>query len=270
MPELPEVETTKRGIETHLVGKKFIGSTLRRLKLRIKFNKKELKQILNKKIVSVTRRAKYILINFSNNSTLLIHLGMTGTLRISNSSKYLKHDHLIFHLVNKKSLIFNDARRFGLAQIILEGEKFKMLESNGPDPFELDKDWAYLYTKMSKSDASIKSILLNNKIVSGIGNIYASETLFLSNIRPTRKAGRISKNECQKIINNSKKVLRSAIRKGGTTLRDFYSADGNQGYFQINLNVYGRDNEICNNCKAKIKKIVLNNRAAYFCANCQS
>ena len=111
---------------------------------------------------------------------------------------------------------------------------------------------------------------MNQKNVVGIGNIYASETLFLSNIRPTRKAGRISKNECQKIINNSKKVLRSAIRKGGTTLRDFYSADGNQGYFQINLNVYGRDNEICNNCKAKIKKIVLNNRAAYFCANCQS
>ena len=145
-----------------------------------------------------------------------------------------------------------------------------LIQILGPEPLSSEFNLNYLYKKTRNSATNIKNFIMNQKNVVGIGNIYASETLFLSNIRPTRKAGRISKNECQKIINNSKKVLRSAIRKGGTTLRDFYSADGNQGYFQINLNVYGRDNEICNNCKAKIKKIVLNNRAAYFCANCQS
>jgi Formamidopyrimidine-DNA glycosylase len=145
-----------------------------------------------------------------------------------------------------------------------------LIQILGPEPLSSEFNLNYLYKKTRNSATNIKNFIMNQKNVVGIGNIYASETLFLSNIRPTRKAGRISKNECQKIINNSKNVLRSAIRKGGTTLRDFYSADGNQGYFQINLNVYGRDNEICNNCKAKIKKIVLNNRAAYFCANCQS
>ena len=132
---------------------------------------------------------------------------MTGTLRISNSSKYLKHDHLIFHLSNKKSLIFNDARRFGLAQIILEGEKFKMLENNGPDPFELDKDWAYLHMKMSKSEASIKSILLNSKIVSGIGNIYACETLFESQISPLRPRKKNTKEDDKEFNSKIQKII---------------------------------------------------------------
>ena len=269
MPELPEVETTKRGIEPHLVGKKFIGSKLRRLKLRIKFNKKELEQILNKKIVSVTRRAKYILINFSNNSTLLIHLGMTGTLRISNSNKYLKHVHLIFHLTNKKSLIFNDARRFGLAQIILKGEKFNMLENNGPDPFELNKDWKYLYMKMCKSEASIKSILLNSKIVSGIGNIYACETLFESNISPLRPGKKITEEDASNLLKNSKKILKKAIKAGGTTLKDYLSADARPGYFKIKLKVYDREGQECKKCSNSIIRIVQNNRSSFYCPSCQ-
>ena len=158
MPELPEVETTKRGIEPHLVGKKFIGSTLRRLKLRIKFNKKELEQILNKKIVSVTRRAKYILINFSNNSTLLIHLGMTGTLRISNSSKYLKHDHLIFHLVNKKSLIFNP-------ELSLKRGNYSKIKPNKEDQLDIKKAINTL-NNLRQYNFSQGVVVRNKKVVS--------------------------------------------------------------------------------------------------------
>ena len=176
---------------------------------------------------------------------------------------------MIFHLVNKKSLIFNDARRFGLAQILLEGEKFKMLENNGPDPFELDKDWAYLYAKMSKSDASIKSILLNSKIVSGIGNIYACETLFESNISPLRPGKKITEEDAKNLLKNSKAILKKAIKAGGTTLKDYLSAEARPGYFKIKLKVYDREGQKCKKCSDSIMRIVQNNRSSFFCPSCQ-
>ena len=269
MPELPEVETTVRAI------KNFEGSDLKKIiihnpNLRWRVDPKIEKIIRDKFIKTISRRAKYIIITFDT-KYLIIHLGMSGKLRIQKAKDnfFKKHDHAEFIFKDLK-IIYNDPRRFGSIHISNDLYNHPLIQILGPEPLSSEFNLNYLYKKTRNSATNIKNFIMNQKNVVGIGNIYASETLFLSNIRPTRKAGRISKNECQKIINNSKKVLRSAIRKGGTTLRDFYSADGNQGYFQINLNVYGRDNEICNNCKAKIKKIVLNNRAAYFCANCQS
>ena len=269
MPELPEVETTFRAIEK-FKGKVLVRTKINNRNLRWKVDKNIEIKTKNQKILDIKRRAKYIIIELKN-SSLLMHLGMSGNLRIAkkNNNYFLKHDHIEF-VFEKERIIFNDPRRFGSIHISNDLYNHPLIQILGPEPLSSEFNLNYLYKKTRNSATNIKNFIMNQKNVVGIGNIYASETLFLSNIRPTRKAGRISKNECQKIINNSKKVLRSAIRKGGTTLRDFYSADGNQGYFQINLNVYGRDNEICNNCKAKIKKIVLNNRAAYFCANCQS
>ena len=269
MPELPEVETTLRAIS------KFNKCDLKEIKihnrnLRWKVEETVESKTKNQTIINISRRAKYLIFSF-NNFDLFLHLGMSGSLRIQKikNNFFKKHDHAEF-IFDDEKIIFNDPRRFGSIHISNDLYNHPLIQVLGPEPLSSEFNLNYLYKKTRNSATNIKNFIMNQKNVVGIGNIYASETLFLSNIRPTRKAGKISKNDSQKIVNNSKKVLRSAIRKGGTTLRDFYSADGNQGYFQINLNVYGRDNEICNNCKAKIKKIVLNNRAAYFCANCQS
>ena len=269
MPELPEVETTKRGIEPHIVKKKINSIYIGKHNLRIKFNKSQKNKILNTEIVGVRRKAKYILVDFTNKHSLLIHLGMTGNLRVSDNLSIGKHDHIAFSLSSKKHLIFNDVRRFGLVLILKDGEKINLLENNGPDPFEIDANHEYFHKKIEKSKSTIKSILLNSKIISGIGNIYACEILFTSRISPLKIGSSFTRNECKTILKNSRKILKKAINAGGTTLNDYLNADAKPGYFRIHLNVYGRENKDCRKCAQKIKRIVQNGRSTFFCSKCQ-
>ena len=270
MPELPEVETTKRGIEPYLKNQSIIKILVRQKSLRIPFNDNLKKHITKVKIKNIKRRAKYIVINFVNEYSMVIHLGMTGNLRASQQKKFLKHDHIIFHLESGNSLIFNDVRRFGLIQIYKTTDSFYLLDNNGPDPFENKADADYFYERIKNSSASIKSILLNHKIISGIGNIYASEILFSTNISPIRMGKDVSHEECQKILEQSKIILNKAIKAGGTTLNDYFNAESKPGYFKIQLNVYGKDGEKCSSCESKITKITQNNRSTYFCKETQN
>jgi len=269
VPELPEVETTKRGIEPHIVKKKINSIYIGKHNLRIKFNKSQKNKILNTEIVGVRRKAKYILVDFTNKHSLLIHLGMTGNLRVSDNLSIGKHDHIAFSLSSKKHLIFNDVRRFGLVLILKDGEKINLLENNGPDPFEIDANHEYFHKKIEKSKSTIKSILLNSKIISGIGNIYACEILFTSRISPLKIGSSFTQNECKTILKNSRKILKKAINAGGTTLNDYLNADAKPGYFRIHLNVYGRESKDCRKCAQKIKRIVQNGRSTFFCSKCQ-
>ena len=270
MPELPEVETTKRGIEPYLKNQSIIKILVRQKSLRIPFNDNLKKHITKVKIKNIKRRAKYIVINFVNEYSMVIHLGMTGNLRASQQKKFLKHDHIIFHLESGNSLIFNDVRRFGLIQIYKTSDSFYLLDNNGPDPFENKADADYFYERIKNSSASIKSILLNHKIISGIGNIYASEILFSTNISPMRMGKDVSHEECKKILEQSKIILNKAIKAGGTTLNDYFNAESKPGYFKIQLNVYGKDGEKCSSCESKITKITQNNISTYFCQETQN
>ncbi len=269
MPELPEVETTKRGIEPYIYERKIDSIYLSKYDLRIKFNKNQKNNILNTEIEGVRRRAKYILIDFKNKYSLLIHLGMTGNLRVADTLNLDKHDHIAFSLNSNKHLIFNDVRRFGLILIIKTEQKHRLLENNGPDPFEKSADSKYFQEKIENSKSTIKSILLNNKIISGIGNIYACEILFASKISPLKIGSSINQGLSKIILKNSKKILKKAIDAGGTTLNDYFNADAKPGYFKIQLNVYDREGKACKKCGQKIKRIIQNSRSTFFCSKCQ-
>ena len=200
----------------------------------------------------------------------MIHLGMSGKLRIQNINNnfYKKHDHaeLIF---DKEKIIFNDARRFGSIHVTNDFEEHKLIKKLGVEPLSKDFNKDFLFSKCKEKNISIKKLIMDQNIVVGVGNIYASESLFLAHIDPRRLANKISLDQCEHITVAIKKILKRAIKKGGTTLKDFYSADGNEGYFNLKLSVYGRDNEKCKKCKNKIRKINLGQRSTYFCNECQ-
>ena len=200
-----------------------------------------------------------------------MHLGMSGNLRIAkkNNNYFLKHDHIEFIFENER-IIYNDPRRFGSLHITKDIESHKLIRNLGPEPLSKSFNSKYLFNLCSQSKTNIKTLIMNQKNVVGIGNIYASETLFLAKIHPLKEANKINIDDCKLIVNSSKKVLRAAIKLGGTTLKDFYSADGNPGYFKIKLNVYGREDLNCNECNSKIKKVNVNNRATFYCLTCQS
>lgn len=269
MPELPEVETTKRGVKPYLENQTFKSIKVRNKNLRIPFNTKLKNKILDSKIKQVSRRAKYIIIDFTNGFSVVIHLGMTGNLRVSKQSRFLKHDHIIFSLSSANNLIFNDVRRFGLVYIYRTKGGFYLLDNNGPDPFEQEATKTYLFNKISKSNASIKSILLNHTIISGIGNIYASEILFKTNISPFKEGKDVSEYECNEILKASRVILNKAIKAGGTTLNDYFNADAKPGYFKIQLNVYDRAGQPCKACNSELVRVVQSNRSTYFCKSCQ-
>ena len=271
MPELPEVETTLRGIESHIINKTITSVVVRNPSLRWPVPVKKIKKELeNKKIDRIYRRGKYLLLE-SRGQYLIIHLGMSGSLRIAknNENFFIKHDHveLIF---DDERIIYNDPRRFGSMHITSNYEKHKLIKNLGPEPLSKNFNAESFYTACKTSKTNIKSFLMNQKNVVGIGNTYASESLFLSSISPLRDAKDLDLNECKKLVASGKKILKKAINVGGTTLKDFYSADGSPGYFKFELNVYGRENESCNNCCENISKIVINQRATFFCKSCQN
>jgi len=230
----------------------------------------EIEKNKNKLIKEITRRAKYILIHF-NASSLMIHLGMSGKLRIQSigNNFFKKHDHIEL-IFDKEKIVFNDTRRFGSIHFTKSFKNHRLIENLGVEPLSREFNKDYLFEICKIKNISIKKLIMDQKVVVGVGNIYASESLFLAKIKPNRLSKTISLKECNQLTNAIKRVLRYAIRMGGTTLKDFYSADGSEGYFNLNLNVYDREDENCKNCKSKIKKITIGQRASFFCDSCQN
>jgi formamidopyrimidine-DNA glycosylase len=269
MPELPEVETTKRGIEPHLLNRTIKSVTVRHRGLRWPIPKNLEKELSGQRVTSITRRGKYILINVKT-GTLIIHLGMSGSLRqVKCSEAPEKHDHVDI-VLGKNCIRYRDPRRFG-AVLFTKDEPFehKLLKDLGPEPLAKSFNAQYLYDKSRNRKISIKQFIMDSKVVVGVGNIYASESLFYAGINPDRQAGKISLQRYKLLVNAIKNVLRAAIKQGGTTLSDFTRADGQPGYFKQKLAVYGRAAEPCIQCGKPIKHLVQGQRASYYCSHCQ-
>lgn len=270
MPELPEVETTKRGISRHVCQHSIVDVTIRQPLLRWPVPDNLPQLLVGQTFQSVERRGKYLLLN-TNRGTLIIHLGMSGSLRILPSDTQAgKHDHVDIGFENSSVLRLRDPRRFG-AVLWSDSQpaKHELLDSLGIEPLSREFRGEFLHEKARKRKVDIKQFIMNSHIVVGVGNIYASEALFLSGIRPTHAAHKISLPRMIKLADAIKTVLRQAIRKGGTSLRDFTRSDGKPGYFRQSLNVYGREGEPCNNCRSAIKLIRQGQRATYYCSKCQ-
>ena len=270
MPELPEVETTKRGISPHVVNNPIVSVSIRQPQLRWPVPANLSQLLVGQTFLSVERRGKYLLLETAN-GTLIIHLGMSGSLRITPVSvPPEKHDHVDIEMANATVLRLRDPRRFGAVLWSKEQpEKHKLLRNLGVEPLSRDFDGDYLHQRAAKRIVSVKQFIMNSNIVVGVGNIYASEALFLAGIKPTLAVGKISKPRMNKLSDAIKSILRSAIKKGGTSLRDFTQSDGNPGYFKQSLNVYSKDGDACTRCGTKIKLIKQGQRATYYCSKCQ-
>lgn len=270
MPELPEVETTCKGIAPHIENNTITKVIVRNRSLRWPIPTGLNAKLATKKITSVTRRAKYILIN-TDIGALIIHLGMSGSLRILSSDEEVeKHDHFELQFKDGLCLRLRDPRRFGC--VLWEKNDpltHKLLINLGPEPLEKAFNAELLFEKSRKRKTTIKQFIMDSKVVVGVGNIYASESLFLSGINPKRLAGKITKKNAQELTSAIKKILKQAIKQGGTTLKDFRSSDGKPGYFQQKLKVYDRKDESCVKCKKPIKQIILGQRSTFYCSHCQ-
>ena len=269
MPELPEVETTRRGLEPLIADRKIISVHIYKKKLRWEIPLHLKKTLKNQNIKKISRRAKYLLIHFDIGQ-LVVHLGMSGSIRVVQSFEPLKkHDHFEIKLDNSKSLRFHDPRRFGSVLWQKPNETLSLLKNLGPEPLSYEFNEDSLLSSSNGKSRNIKSFIMDSKVVVGVGNIYASESLFLAGISPKREAGKTSKERYKVLTNSIKNVLTDAINNGGTTLNDFSNVDGNPGYFSQVLNVYGRENMPCMRCSGKIKRIIQNQRATYYCSKCQ-
>lgn len=270
MPELPEVETTRRGIAPHLVRHRVTDVIVRHKQLRWPVPRGLKKLLIGQHLHAVERRAKYLLLRF-NKGTLILHLGMSGHLRVVPcDTPAQKHDHLDIAFDNGLCLRFNDPRRFGSVHwTAVDPEAHKLLKDLGPEPLSREFTGDYLFENSRTRKLAVKLFIMNAAVVVGIGNIYASEALFLAGIRPSRPANRVTREEYKKLAAAIKKVLKAAIKKGGTTLRDFTQPNGDAGYFSIHLNVYGRAGEPCPVCGAPVKQKPIGQRSSYWCGNCQ-
>ena len=288
MPELPEVEVVKRSLirkTQNLIVKEVKINDGR---LRYKINKNKIKQIIGLKFKKISRRSKYLLFFFNKKIVMLVHLGMTGKFFFVNrkNTKYKtsfyydinedkdkKHDRVIFKLSNNQKLIYNDIRKFGFIKFI----KLANLDQNvhlkflGPEPLSTKFNIEYFKSYIKGKERNIKNILMDQKFISGLGNIYVNEILFFSGVRPLKKIKKLKDNEIKKIIEFSKKIISKAILLGGSSIKDFSSSSGKKGSFQQYFNVYGKNGVNCPKvkCKGKIKKIVISSRASFFCDKCQ-
>lgn len=270
MPELPEVETSRRGIEPHIVGTTVSRVVIRERRLRWPVAKDVDRKLPGKTITSVGRRAKYLLINTEAGSAIL-HLGMSGSVCVLNQDTPAGvHDHVDVEFDSGLMLRFRDPRRFGSLHWSEAPLTHPLLSKLGPEPLGRDFDGHYLWQKSRGRKVSVKQFIMNARIVVGVGNIYASEALFLAGINPHRAAGRISEHRYAALADGIRDVLSKAIKAGGTTLRDFYGGDGEAGYFQQQLDAYGREDEPCRRCGAYITAIVQGQRTTYYCKRCQT
>ena len=270
MPELPEVETTRRGVAPHVRGCVVEAIKIHERRLREPVTRGLVASLTGQTIHEVQRRAKYLLFDCGS-GTLIVHLGMSGSLRVvPQGTPNARHDHVDIHLSSGQVLRFRDPRRFGLVLwTVRPPEQHKLLRNLGPEPFDPIFDGALLWQRSRGRRGAIKNFVMDNHIVVGVGNIYASESLFRAGIHPRRAAGRISASRYAVLCGNIRDVLSEAIAAGGTTLRDFVHSDGNPGYFRHNLSVYGRAGEACPRCGSAIRNEVIGQRSSFFCVSCQ-
>jgi len=269
MPELPEVETTKNGIAPYIEGKAVSCIIVRQAKLRWPVPD-SIKKMQNQIVQRVQRRAKYLLLE-TQKGTAIIHLGMSGSLRVvETDTPPEKHDHVDIAFEHGKVLRLRDPRRFGCVLWTQEPvNEHKLICNLGPEPLSDDFTAAYLFEQAKNRKVSIKVFIMNAQIVVGVGNIYASESLFMAGIHPKRAAGRVSLKRLKTLVASIKKVLKKSIEQGGTTLKDFANAEGQSGYFQVALHVYGKTGEPCSHCSTPIKQIKLGQRSTFYCPSCQ-
>ena len=288
MPELPEVEVVKRSLERNILNLIIKKVKIKDTNLRYKVDKIGLSKLIGKKITKIERRSKFLIFEIGKTYRLLVHLGMTGKFFFTdnkdnkfktsfyyflNYKKDQKHDRVVFVLNNKQKLIYNDVRKFGFIKIYSSDSitKSQHLTRLGPEPLEKNWNFSYLKKYVFRRERSIKNILMDQKCVSGLGNIYVNEILFLSRIKPVRQATKLKNFEIEKIIKFSKKILNNSIKLGGSTIKDFSSENGKKGDFQQHFKVYGRENQDCSNidCNSRIIRTVISNRATFFCKDCQ-
>lgn len=270
MPELPEVETTRRGIAPHVVGKTFEQIIIRQPRLRWPITEYLDEKLTGLSILSVKRRGKYLLLA-THAGTLMMHLGMSGSLRIVSSGQAAgKHDHIDFIFNDRTILRFNDPRRFGSVLWTTEPAlDHQLLKNLGPEPLSFDFSGELLYALSRGRTAPVKAFIMDSRIVVGVGNIYANEALFMAGILPTRQAGRISRPRYEKLAGCIRIVLEQAILQGGTTLRNFVNEAGKPGYFKHQLAVYGRGGQCCCRCQRPLKEVRLSDRSTVYCSYCQ-
>ena len=269
MPELPEVETTRRGIAPHLEGRRLTGARVRQSRLRYPVPARLDERLRNRRVRAVERRGKYLLIRLDEGN-LLIHLGMSGSLRVvAAASPPRPHDHVDL-LLGDRCLRYHDPRRFGLV-LWTAGDPLAhpLLDSLGPEPLGAEFTADYLYRAARRRRAAVKALIMDARVVVGVGNIYANEALFAAGIHPLRRADRISARRYALLVDCIRAVLSAAISEGGTTLRDFVREDGEPGYFAQSLKVYGRAGEDCRQCGGAIRHRLCAQRSTYYCSRCQ-
>lgn len=282
MPELPEVETVRRGLTPAMEGVVIERADVNRPDLRWPFPDRMAERLTGQTIQQLRRRSKYILADLSSGETLLIHLGMSGRMTVSGDplGQFVhdhpmpeKHDHVVFHMANGARVTFNDPRRFGAMDLLptATAEDHKLLSVLGPEPLGNDFHDQHLINAFRGKNTPVKSALLDQGIVAGLGNIYVCEALFRAGVSPRRKAGQISAPRVAALVPIIRKVLQDAIEAGGSSLRDFRQADGELGYFQHSFDVYGREGEPCRTegCGVPIKRITQSGRSSFYCAQCQ-
>lgn len=275
MPELPEVEVICRGIQRFLIDRTVTSIRCSGKKLRHPVPMEAMQRtMVNQKIISIERRAKFLQLGLEKGEMLIIHLGMTGNLGIfPPTSPHAKHDHVLWLLDNGTELRYNDSRRFGSIQLLSADEvadrEETIFKTTGPEPFSDDFTAEYLQNLAKGKSLAVKLFIMTNQTVAGIGNIYANESLFSAGIRPSRKVQEITLKEWKRLVIEIRDVLTHAIECGGSSISDFLNASQEKGYFQINFKVYGREGMPCTRCSTKIEKQKLGGRASYFCPKCQ-
>lgn len=282
MPELPEVETVLRGLAPVLEGRTISQARVNRPDLRWPFPENMAERLNGQKVLALRRRSKYILLDLSSGETLLIHLGMSGRVLISGDPlgqfvhehpALQKHDHVIFDIDNGARVTFNDPRRFGAMDLLCTdtADKHSLLRDIGPEPLSNMFNESYLIERIKQKKSAIKSVLLDQKVVAGLGNIYVCEILYKAGISPTRLAEKIAHKRIAALVPITRQVLNEAIKAGGSSLRDYRQADGELGYFQHKFNVYGRESQPCftEGCGQPIKRITQSGRSSFYCNQCQ-
>ena len=270
MPELPEVEATRRGVERAAAGQRIQELRIHDHRLRWPVERAMIDEVAGQRLTAVERRAKYLLLRLER-GTLIVHLGMSGSLRVLDAATpRLKHDQFDLLLDSGLSIRFNDPRRFGSLHYSAEDPaQHKLLRSLAPEPLEASFDADYLHRVTRKRRAAIKQVLMNGRLVTGVGNIYASEALFRARISPRRAGRRLSRADCVRLVRSVRAALNAAIRAGGTTLRDYVGTDGSPGYFRQRLNVYERAGRPCRVCAGAVRRIRQGQRSTYYCPLCQ-
>ena len=286
MPELPEIEIVKRSLFKMINKAKIIDIKIYNKNLRYKIPHKFSKSLIGEKILKISRRSKYLIFHF-NKKILLIHLGMSGKLLVLKSREKIlfktsfyydlnilpKHNHIYFKLNNDLILIYNDVRRFGFLKLYktTEIQNISFLKKLGPEPFSKKFNVKYFKVFIKNRKKNIKNLLMDQTFISGLGNIYVNEALFMSKIKPLRMCSNLNKNEISILIFNIKKVLKLSISKGGASIKDFKNTLGKSGAFQQFFHIYGRENKNCSriSCKGKIRKIIISNRSSFYCSKCQ-